>query len=160
MSVGRCRCLPPTSRSRGGPRAADFREQCPRRYCWYWHSLSFDWNLKPDDGCGVAMEHVGDSRLKRRAQEVGPWRQCCRATGNPQHPDYYEPREPHLEADGWPVNFFQVIGKAARRRGSSAQTGRARGSRSEVVVGEQSAAADRGDGRTFPCSALFSPRGC
>src|SRR5436305_1405604 len=62
------------------------REQCPRRYCWYWHSLSFDWALKPEDGCGVANEHIGDSRLKRSGGEVGPWRQCCRATGNPQHP--------------------------------------------------------------------------
>src|SRR6266540_4836201 len=73
------------------------RQQCPRRYCWYWHSLSFDWNLKPEDGCGVANEHRCDSLLKRRGAEIGPWRQCCRASGNPQHPDLYEPREPHLE---------------------------------------------------------------
>ena|SRR5437762_1149517 len=92
------------------------REQCPRRYCWYWHSLSFDWHLMPSDGCGVASEHIGDALLARRGAEVGPWRQCCRATGNPEHPDYYEPRGPHLKADGWPADFFQVVGKAARRR--------------------------------------------
>jgi hypothetical protein len=45
-----------------------------------------------------------------------PWQRCSRATGNPQHPDYYEPREPHLEDDGWPVDYFSVGGKAARRR--------------------------------------------
>jgi hypothetical protein len=36
---------------------------------------------------------------------------CCRATGNPQHRNFYEPREPHREADGWPVDFFDVVGK-------------------------------------------------
>jgi hypothetical protein len=92
------------------------REQCPRRYCWYWHSLSFDWDLKHEEGCGVANGHICDALLMQRGAEVGPWRQCCRASGNPEHPDYYEPREPHLEADGWSVDFFQIVGKAARRR--------------------------------------------
>jgi hypothetical protein len=92
------------------------REQCPRRYCWYWHSLSFDWEMKPEDGCGVANEFIGNAMLKRQGADVGPWRQCCRATGNPQQADYYEPREPHLKADGWRPDFFQVLGKAARRR--------------------------------------------
>jgi hypothetical protein len=97
-------------------RARLTREQCPRRYCWYWHSLSFDWDTKPEDGCGVANEHVNDARLVRQGAEVGRWRKCCRATGNPQQPDYYEPREPHLNADGWPHDYFQLIDKAARRR--------------------------------------------
>jgi hypothetical protein len=22
------------------------RESCPRRYCWYWHTLAFDWDIK------------------------------------------------------------------------------------------------------------------
>ena len=90
-------------------------KQCPRRYCWYWHSFSFDWHLKPEHGCRVGVDHVGDARLARHGAEVGPWRQCCRASGNPGHPDYYEPREPHLAADGWPPDFFQGIGKAVRR---------------------------------------------
>lgn len=63
-------------------RARLTREECPRRYCWYWHSLSFDWDLKPEDGCGVADEHIGDTLLKRSGAEVGPWRRCCRASGN------------------------------------------------------------------------------
>jgi hypothetical protein len=92
------------------------RGQCPRRYCWYWHSLSFDWELKPEDGCEVANEHPCDSLLKDQGAEVSRWRQCCRASDNPQHPDYYEPREPHLEADGWPANYFTVVGKTVRRR--------------------------------------------
>jgi hypothetical protein len=92
------------------------RDQCPRRYCWYWHSLSFDWHMKPDDGCGVAKEHIGDALLERKGAEVAPWRQCCRASGNPQQPDYYEPREPHLLADGWPQHYFLLTGKPSRRR--------------------------------------------
>jgi hypothetical protein len=92
------------------------REECPRRYCWYWHSLSFDWEWKPEDGCGVAHEHFGDARLKRQRAEVRPWRRCCRASGNPQDMDYYEPREPHLQADDWAADYFQMVGKEVRRR--------------------------------------------
>ncbi len=105
----------------GGRLLCQKRSGCPASSvragnCWYWHSLSFDWDLKPEQGCGVANEHIADTRLKRQGAEIGMWRRCCRATENPQHPDYYEPREPHLEADGWPADFFQVVGKAARRR--------------------------------------------
>jgi hypothetical protein len=93
------------------------RESCPRRYCWYWHTLAFDWEINPDQGCEVAERHIHRLVLERRQGEPLPtWQQCCRATGNPQHADYYEPREPHLEADGWPEEYFLVVGKAARRR--------------------------------------------
>jgi len=90
------------------------RDSCPRRYCWYWHTTSFDWDVAPSLGCGVAEEHIG--QLFSAGQAVPPWRVCCRATGNTHHPDHYEPREPHLEADGWPADFFQVVGKVARTR--------------------------------------------
>ncbi len=90
------------------------RGACPRRYCWYWHSLGFDWDMPPDQGCEVAERHV--HRVFWVGPAVPPWQECCRATGNPLHSDYYEPREPHLEADGWPADFFQVVGKAARTR--------------------------------------------
>src|SRR5262245_13573034 len=93
------------------------REACPRRYCWYWHSLGFDWTLSPEQGCEVAEGHIHRLLLERRQEEsIQPWQRCCRASGNQQHPDYYEPREPHLEADGWPEDFFAVVGKVARRR--------------------------------------------
>jgi hypothetical protein len=92
------------------------RESCPRRYCWYWDTLGFDWELSAEQGCRVADEHPGDDLLVRAGATVQPWRRCCRATGNPQHRDFYEPREPHLEADGWPVDFFDLVGKAARTR--------------------------------------------
>jgi hypothetical protein len=65
----------------------------------------------------VAERHIHRLLLERRQGEpLLPWQQCCRASGNPQHPDYYEPREPHLEEDGWPRDFFLMTGKAARRR--------------------------------------------
>jgi hypothetical protein len=90
---------------------------CPRRYCWYWHTLAFDWDLNPEQGCEVAQRHIHRLLLERaQGRPVGLWQQCCRATGNSQHRDYYEPREPHLKADGWPEDFFLVVGKVARRR--------------------------------------------
>jgi hypothetical protein len=93
------------------------RESCPRRYCWYWHTLAFDWGLSPAQGCEVAERHIHRLLLVRwQGRPIPPWQQCCRASGNSQHPDYYEPREPHLEMDDWPVDFFLVVGKAARRR--------------------------------------------
>jgi hypothetical protein len=27
------------------------RDQCPRRYCWWWRSLAFEWDLSPEEGC-------------------------------------------------------------------------------------------------------------
>lgn len=93
------------------------RESCPRRYCWYWHTLSFDWDLSPADGCEVGERHITKLLLERaKGESVPAWHVCCRASGNQRQADYYEPREPHLEADGWPPDFFQVVGKAARRR--------------------------------------------
>jgi hypothetical protein len=92
------------------------RESCPRRYCWYWHTLAFDWELSPAEGCEVANRHIHRLLMERQGEVVPAWQQCCRASGNPNHPHYYEPREPHLEADGWPADFFQVVGKAARKR--------------------------------------------
>ena len=88
------------------------RECCPRRYCWYWHSLGFDWDMSTEQGCEVEEQ----TRAISAEQSIPPWRFCCRATGNPQHPDSYEPREPHLLADGWTEDHFLIVGKTMRRR--------------------------------------------
>jgi hypothetical protein len=93
------------------------RESCPRRYCWYWHTLAFDWELSAEQGCEVAHRHIHRLSLEfQYSTQIEPWQQCCRATQNPQQPDYYEPREPHLAADGWPQDYFNIVGKTARRR--------------------------------------------
>jgi hypothetical protein len=92
------------------------RESCPRRYCWYWHTLSFDWGSGTDKGCEVTDRHIHRLIFERHSGPIPPWLHCGRATGNPQHSDYFEPREPHLEADGWPADYFLVVGKAARQQ--------------------------------------------
>jgi hypothetical protein len=74
--------------------------------------LAFDWELSPADGSEVAARHIHRLILEQRGQAIPEWQECCRASGNPQHPDYYEPREPHLAADGWPATYFTPIGKA------------------------------------------------
>ena len=72
---------------------------CPRRYCWWWQSLSFDWDTPLAVGC----------RLKESAKPLGfrfPDVPCCRldpTSGIDQH----EPREPHLVEDGFaPARFL------------------------------------------------------
>src|SRR5262249_53333694 len=83
------------------------RTSCPRRYCWYWHTLAFDWDMSPAEGCEVAERHIHRLVLERRQGEpLLAWQECCRASGNAQHPDLYEPREPHLRDDGWPEDYF------------------------------------------------------
>jgi hypothetical protein len=72
--------------------------------------------MKPEEGCQLAEHHFGQLVMERKGNGVAPWRQCCRASGNPQHPDYYEPREPHLEADGFLRDHFLIVGKIRRRR--------------------------------------------
>jgi hypothetical protein len=85
------------ARARALPRSA-----CPRRYCWWWQSLAFDWNTPVAAGC----------RLRESAKPPGfrsPDVACCRlepASGV----DQYEPREPHLEEDGFHRDHFLVPG--------------------------------------------------
>jgi hypothetical protein len=82
------------------------RTDCPRRYCWYWHTLSLDLDLPVTAGCEVSERYPGT-----------PYdRICCRASGNPDHKDYYEPREPHLREDGFPEDYFAMTGKKYRAR--------------------------------------------
>src|SRR4051794_36921517 len=74
------------------------RDACPRRYCWYWHTLRFDWALSPADGCEVVERHIHRLILEQKqGRPIRSRQRCCRASGNPQDADYYEPRGPHLE---------------------------------------------------------------
>ncbi len=55
------------------------RESCPRRYCWYWHMLAFDWELSPAEGCEVARRHITQLLLRRaQSKPVPAWQQCGR----------------------------------------------------------------------------------
>ena len=72
---------------------------CPRRYCWWWKTLSFDWDIAVADGCEWLARpkpsHWADTNLP-----------CCRSE-EWSEADHYEPREPHLEADGFSPNRFR-----------------------------------------------------
>ena len=63
----------------------------PKRYCWWWKTLSFDWELSVAAGC----DYLARPKPSHWKNIEVP---CCRmeaASGA----DHYEPREPHLEAD-------------------------------------------------------------
>ena len=66
--------------------------ECPRRYCWWWHVLSFDWDISPSEGCTFLA-----------SPKPTGWRNasipCSRAKPD-SGADQYEPREPHLLDDG------------------------------------------------------------
>ena len=65
----------------------------PRRYCWWWQSLAFDWDTPVAVGC----------RLRESAKPPGfrfPDVPCCRLDPT-SGVDHYEPREPHLVEDGF-----------------------------------------------------------
>lgn len=67
-------------------------DACPRRYCWWWRSLSFEWNVPVEVGCTYL-----------RAEKPPSWRMpdapCVRC--NPDSTvDQFEPREPHMLEDG------------------------------------------------------------
>jgi hypothetical protein len=70
-------------------------DQCPRRYCWWWRSLSFDWELTPLQGCTFL---ACDKPPNFRDAHV-PCRRCDPSSTV----DHYEPREPHLLEDGFAV---------------------------------------------------------
>lgn len=99
---------PPTAQTKGRlfvattPSADDLEraanipvDQCPRRYCWWWRSLSFEWEVMPSDGCTflTSPKPAGMSNA-----EVP----CCRCESS-STVDHYESREPHLLEDGFAV---------------------------------------------------------
>lgn len=70
-------------------------DQCPRRYCWWWHSLSFDWELTPSEGCTFLT-------APKPSGSTNPGDSCCRYDST-SAVDQYESREPHLLDDGFAV---------------------------------------------------------
>src|SRR5262249_20861180 len=65
---------------------------CPRRYCWWWTSLSFEWNLTPQEGC-TFLECPKPPGF--RFSDIP----CCRSEPSSRI-DHFEPREPHIRRDG------------------------------------------------------------
>src|SRR5437016_13569406 len=61
---------------------------CPRRYCWWWRSLSLEWDVPVKDGCTFL------SAAKRSAFRNADI-PCCRCDPSSLL-DHLEPREPHL----------------------------------------------------------------
>jgi hypothetical protein len=70
-------------------------DQCPRRYCWWWRSLSFEWEVTPSVGCTF----LTSPKPPGMANADTP---CCRCDASATV-DHYEPREPHLLEDGFAV---------------------------------------------------------
>jgi hypothetical protein len=66
-------------------------DACPRRYCWWWASLSFDWNVPVKDGCTV----VESDDLPPKYRHIP----CCRSERSSPI-DHFEPRVPHILEDG------------------------------------------------------------
>ncbi len=76
-----------TSRARSLPADA-----CPRRYCWWWRTLSFTWQVSVTDGCTFPRDKKPDWWPQ-------PDRPCCRSV--PDSPaGHYESRGPMLDEVG------------------------------------------------------------
>jgi hypothetical protein len=70
-------------------------DQCPRRYCWWWRSLSFDWDVTPLEGCAFLTSP--------KPRNMANTDVSCRRCDPSSTVDQYEPREPHLLEDGFAV---------------------------------------------------------
>lgn len=74
-------------------------QSCPRRYCWWWHTLSFDWDVPVSEGCRFTTVEKPPDWPKEKSS-------CKRADPSSSR-DFFEPREPHLIEDGVvPIWFF------------------------------------------------------
>lgn len=66
--------------------------ECPRRYCWWWTSLSFEWDTKAAQGCTWLLR-----------EKPSHWKftdiACCRCDPDSKI-DHFEPRGLHIETDG------------------------------------------------------------
>lgn len=71
---------------------------CPRRYCWWWQTLGFDWGTPVAEGCTF----LGSKKPPGWPDATSP----CRRMDISSAVDHYEPREPHLEDDGFDPRRF------------------------------------------------------
>lgn len=76
------------------------QDQCPRRYCWWWRTLGFDWQRTIAEGCEFIEDRDNGRIPENWRLPQYPCRRC-----DPSSPaDHYEPREPHLMEDGFNMN--------------------------------------------------------
>lgn len=74
-------------------RAASLADnECPTRYCRWWVSWSFEWQLSPKAGCELTSRQKPP---RMRFADVA----CCRSDST-SPVDHFEPREPCLQEDG------------------------------------------------------------
>ncbi len=71
---------------------------CPRRYCWWWRSLEFEWHIEPAVGCTFLAS-------PKPPGWPMPERPCRRADSS-SSADHFEPREPHMIEDGVLPRWF------------------------------------------------------
>ncbi|MGE3853530.1 MAG: hypothetical protein AB7K09_17500 [Planctomycetota bacterium] len=70
---------------------------CPRRHCWFWHSLYFDWEISVDEGCDFLARASG-SRVWNDPDVP------CRRADPTSSIDHFEPRQPHIMEDEFDVS--------------------------------------------------------
>lgn len=70
------------------------RCECPRRYCWWWSTATFDWDVATKDGCDITFDHPDLTKCSRAVPEATT--------------DLFEAMEENLEADGMPSDYFDI----------------------------------------------------
>lgn len=87
----------PTASERA--RAHEMRpEECPRRYCWWWESMEFEWDKAPRDGCRLSLFLKTPGVFRGTPQIVDT--PCCRAEPT-SNVDHMELRNSTLWDDGF-----------------------------------------------------------
>lgn len=71
-------------------------KDCPRKYCWWWRTLAFDWEISAAEGC-TFLEAARKGALPNYA--VRPDLPCCRADSSSEV-DHYDPQDPYILEDG------------------------------------------------------------
>ncbi len=73
--------------------------RCPRRYCWWWHSQTFDWKMPVAEGCTYL-----ESEYAVCQAGFSPCSRCEASSAE----DHYEEREHLLEHDGFAEAHFRL----------------------------------------------------
>lgn len=72
---------------------------CPRAHCWWWRSLSFEWDIEPKQGCRFLQSDKPEHWDHLNTP-------CCRADAT-SSVDHYESRAP--EDDGFSDAYWRGL---------------------------------------------------